>query len=155
MTKILKKWGKKNTGKKDGWDWISLAKRFFHLNFTTVSGASSGENFFLLTLIAVHPLTLSSLPFFVTASQHSFDRYDPVITGDLDNSYKKNRPPPESTVEPVSRPWWFGTIPQELFVMKTDMVPACHKPQNKKWENDFHRKLWDLPAIWHTKGDCL
>ena len=81
-----------------------LLLKFFHLSFTTVSGASFGENFLRLALIAVHPLTLLSLPFFVTASQHSFDRYDPVITGDLENSCKKNRPPPESTVEPVSRP---------------------------------------------------
>jgi hypothetical protein len=82
-----------------------LGKKIFSpVSFIIASGASFGENFFLLTLIAVHPLTLSSLPFFVTASQHSFDRYDPVITGDLENSCKKNRPPPESTVEPVSRP---------------------------------------------------
>ena len=46
MTKILKKWGKKNTGKKDGWDWITVAKRFFSpVSFTTASGASFGEKF--------------------------------------------------------------------------------------------------------------
>ena len=67
-------------------------KDFSPVSFTAASGATFIENFFLLMLIAVHPLTLSSLPFFVTASQHSFDRYDPVITGDLDNSCKKTDP---------------------------------------------------------------
>jgi hypothetical protein len=40
------------------------------------------EPFFAMTWIAVHCLVMPSLPFFVTASHFSFDRYDPVIMGD-------------------------------------------------------------------------
>jgi hypothetical protein len=65
MTKIPKEWGKKNTKK----GWVKLdypgKKIFSPVSFTTVSGASFGENFFLMTLIAEHPLTLSFPPFFV------------------------------------------------------------------------------------------
>jgi len=59
-----------------------VKKTFLPFRFTTASNVFFVENFLLLALIAKHPLTLSFLPFFVTASHFSFDRYDPVIMGD-------------------------------------------------------------------------
>jgi hypothetical protein len=48
-------------------------KIFSPVSFTTASGASFGENFFLLTLIEVHRLALSFPPFFVGAFHYSFE----------------------------------------------------------------------------------
>jgi len=80
-------------------------KNFSPVSFTIASGASFGENFFLLTLNTLHALNLSSLPFFVTVSHYSFDRYDPVITGDRIILAKKDPDPhPDRTNELISRP---------------------------------------------------
>jgi hypothetical protein len=79
-------------------------KIFSPVSFTTVSGASLGENFLLMTLIAEHFLIMPSLPFFVTVSHYSFDRYDPVITADRIILAKKIRTP----IRIVPMSWYPG-----------------------------------------------
>ena len=55
----------------------------------TVFGAFFVENFLLLTLIAVHVLTLSFLPFSLLPFQHTFGRCLRGKWRDMDKSSKK------------------------------------------------------------------